>query len=77
MVEKTIGPLVKETSPKSREAAKRKRAYEQKAIADTELEQHKQEGWEFSKKLKGHKVRIQKSLSPDIQLENRVWYCFI
>jgi DNA sulfur modification protein DndB len=74
--EELIGPLCKEPGQQAREAAKRKRTHDQLKIAIDDLEQYKAEGWEFSKKLKGQKVRVQRAVPVERQLENRVWLLF-
>src|SRR3546814_9565490 len=73
MTAELIGPIVKDAGQKVREAAKRKRLYEQLIVADGDVENRKKDGWTFSKKLKNHKTRIQKALPIETQLENRAW----
>src|SRR3546814_15407502 len=76
MTAELIGPIVKDAGQKVREAAKRKRLYEQLIVADGDVENRKKDGWTFSKKLKNHKTRIQKALPIETQLENRAWLLF-
>src|SRR3546814_15943555 len=76
MTAEHIGTIVKEAEQKVREAAKRKRLYEQLIVADGDVENRKKDGWTFSKKLKNHKTRIQKALPIETQLENRTWLLF-
>jgi hypothetical protein len=71
-----IGPLLCEPGQQAREAAKRKRSNLQITVAEGDAEARAADGWVFQKKVKGRKARLQKPLSIDAQLENRVWLLF-
>src|SRR5260221_1617766 len=71
-----IGPLFREPGQQAREAAKRKRSNLQITVPEGDVEARAADGWIFQKKVKGHKARLQKPLSVDAQLENRVWLLF-
>jgi DNA sulfur modification protein DndB len=74
--EELIVPLLCEPGQQAREAAKRKRSNLQITVAEGDVEARVADGWIFQKKVKGHKARLQKPLSIDAQLENRVWLLF-
>lgn len=71
-----IAPLLREPGQQAREAAKRKRSNLQITVVEEDVESRVADGWVFQKKVKGHKARLQKPLSIDAQLENRVWLLF-
>ena len=75
-IEQLIGPLSKEPGQQAREAARRKRSHDQANVAESEAESRLADGWELVKKLKGQKVRLQRSIPVDRQLENRLWMLF-
>lgn len=71
-----IGPLVTDPGRQAREAAKRKRSYEQATVPETNLDERLAAGWQSPKRVKGGKFKIQRPLPIDTQLENRVWLLF-
>src|SRR5580700_5215256 len=76
MTEELIGPLTKDPGQQAREATKKKRAHDQITVAESEVGNRLADGWEHVKKLKGHRVKLQRTRPIDVQLENRVWYLF-
>lgn len=76
MRDELIGPITKETGHRLREAARRKRLYEFLTVPATDVQLHADSGWEFLKKLKNHRVRLQKPVPPETILENRLWLLF-
>jgi DNA sulfur modification protein DndB len=75
-VEHLIGPISKEPGQQAREAAKRKRGHDVVSVAESDVAARLADGWEQVKKLKGQKVRLQRTIPIDRQLENRLWMLF-
>jgi len=58
-----------------REAAKRRKAYQELSVLKSSVQEYIDDGWEVDKELK-IKTRIRKPWSHDQKLENKVWYLF-
>jgi len=58
-----------------REAAKRRKSYQEISCDKSAVEDHLNDGWEIDRELKS-KTRLRKPWAHDQRLENRVWYLF-
>lgn len=58
-----------------REAAKRRKPYQELSVAKSGVQEHLESGWEIDRELT-IKTRIRKPWSHDEKLENRTWYLF-
>ena len=70
-----LSNVATEPSKLKREAAKRKKPYQEISVAKSVVEDHLNDGWEIAKELK-IKTRLRKLWTHDQRLENRVWYLF-
>lgn len=70
-----LGAICADPSKLRREAAVRRRIYEELSVSNSSVDEHIASGWEVDKALK-IKTRLRKPWSHDERLENRVWYLF-
>ncbi|MCF6267222.1 MAG: DGQHR domain-containing protein [Desulfuromusa sp.] len=70
-----LDPISTEAKKLKREAAKRRKAYQELSVLKSAVQEHLDAGWEVDRELK-IKTRIRKPWSHDERLENRVWYLF-
>lgn len=73
--EKWLEPLLTNHSKLSREAAKRRKPYEQISVPKGHVDELLNGGWEIDKELK-IKTRLRRKRNSDEVLENRVWLLF-
>ena len=70
-----LSTVTTEAGGLNREAAKRRKAYQQISVAKSAVEDHLNDGWEIEKELR-IKTRLRKPWSHDQRLENKVWHLF-
>ena len=70
-----LNPIITDRRKIQREAAKRRRNYEQVTISKSQIHDFEEDGWTTDKILK-IKTRMRKTRDCDELLENRVWYLF-
>lgn len=70
-----LNPLCTEAGKLKREAATRRKAYQELSVTTTSVQDYLGAGWEVDSELK-IKTRIRKPWAHDERLENRVWYLF-
>jgi DNA sulfur modification protein DndB len=70
-----LSGLSKEPTKLKREAAKRRKPYEEISVAKSAVQEHVDTGWEIDRELK-IKTRLRRQWSHDERLENRVWHLF-
>lgn len=70
-----LEPVITDAGKLKREAAKRRKPFQELSIAKSEVEEYLNDGWEVVRELK-IKSRVRKPWSHDKRLENRVWYLF-
>lgn len=67
-----LGPVLTDAPKLKREAAKRRRPFQQTSVAKGAVEDHIRDGWSVDKDLK-LKTRLRRPLPHDRKLENQVW----
>ena len=70
-----LEPVITDAGSLKREAAKRRKPFQELSIAKSEVEEYLNDGWEVVRELK-IKSRVRKPWSHDKRLENRVWHLF-
>jgi len=73
--EAVLAPLLTDPSRIYREVVKRRNRFEQITVSKAEVADYLSTGWELDRELK-RKTRLKRLMSPDAQLENRVWMLF-
>ena len=67
-----FGPLLTDPSKIKREAVRRRKLFDEKAISSDQILQHESEGWQVDKRLK-QAIRLRRPKAIDERLENRFW----
>ena len=70
-----LEPVITDAGKLKREAAKRRKSFQELSVAKSEVEEYINDGWEVVRELK-IKSRVRKPWSHDKRLENRVWHLF-
>ena len=70
-----LEPVITDAGKLKREAAKRRKSFEELSVAKSEVEKYIDDGWEIDRELK-IKSRLRRQWSHDKSLENRVWLLF-
>ena len=70
-----LEPVITDAGKLKREAAKRRKPFQEMSVAKSEVEGYINDGWEIDRELK-IKSRLRRPWSHDKWLENRVWHLF-
>ncbi len=70
-----LNPISTEANKLKREAAKRRRAYQELSVLKSGVQEYIEAGWEIDRELK-IRTRIRKPWGHDEKLENKVWHLF-
>lgn len=68
-------PIVADSVALRREAAKRRKPYQEISVPKGELQEYLDQGWEVSRELK-RKAVVRRQWPHDERLENRTWCLF-
>ncbi len=67
-----LTPLLVDPGQLSREAVRRRKAFDEKSVSQDEISDHETDGWKVDKTLK-RKTRVKREKELDERLENRFW----
>ena len=67
-----LSPLLSDERQLKREAVRRRKQFEEKNVAQSEVLEHETVGWVFDRELK-KRTRVKREKALDERLENRFW----